>query len=47
MKVDIKIHTCFSSDSTITLSDMKREVELGTIDVVAINDHNEIMVPWN
>jgi predicted metal-dependent phosphoesterase TrpH len=43
MKIDMHVHTCYSSDSSLQLSDIVSVVNEGRLDGVAITDHNEII----
>lgn len=42
IKVDLHTHSVASPDGALTLADYKRLLEAGTLDVVAITDHNTI-----
>jgi len=42
MKIDMHVHTCYSSDSSLQLNDIVSAVNEGRLDGVAITDHNEI-----
>jgi predicted metal-dependent phosphoesterase TrpH len=42
LRIDMHVHTHYSSDSNLQLSDIIEVIKKGKIDAVAITDHNEI-----